>query len=112
MTFPDDHIDLKLRKQPKGVRVILQERKSVWNQFTMVCKKCGTKIIGKCASCTKSEMHKDAEWRIALAEAMGQDNAVSVRDGVSRDRQSTHWDRSVIVTQLCIVCTKLYCIYL
>ena len=80
MTFPDDHIDQKLRGQPKGVRVILQERKSVWNQSTTVCKECSTKIISKCASCSKSETCKDAKWQIALAEAMGQDDAVSAED--------------------------------
>ena len=36
--------------------------------------------MGKCALCTKSQTRKDAERRIALAEAMGQDDAVSTED--------------------------------
>jgi hypothetical protein len=80
MTFPDDHDDPKLRRQPKGVRVVLQERKSVWHKFTTICKERGTKIVGKCTSCTKSQTRRDAERRIALAEAMGQDDAVSTED--------------------------------
>jgi hypothetical protein len=80
MTFPDDHIDPKLRGQPKGVRVVLQEWKSVWHKFTTTCKECGMKIVGKCALCTKLQTCKDAERRIALAEAMGQDDAVSKED--------------------------------
>jgi hypothetical protein len=80
MSFPDDHADPKLRGQPKGVRVVLQERKSVWNKFTSICNERGTKIVGRCASCTKSQTRKDAERRIALAEAMGQDDAVSAED--------------------------------
>jgi hypothetical protein len=80
MTFPDDHDDPKLRRQPKGVRVVLQKRKSVWHKFTTICKERGTKIVGKCTSCTKSQTRRDAERRIALAEAMGQDDAVSTED--------------------------------
>jgi hypothetical protein len=80
MSFPDDHIDPKLRGKPKGVRVVLQERKSVWHKFTEMCKERGTKVVGRCASCTKSQTRKDAERRVALAEAMGQDDSVSVED--------------------------------
>ena len=80
MTFPADYIDQKLRGQPKGVRVVLQERKSVWNKFTAACQECNTKLVGKCASCTKSQTPKDAERRIALAEAKGQDDSVSTDD--------------------------------
>ena len=80
MSFPDDHHDSKLRGQPKGVRTVLQEQKSVWNKYTAVCNEHGTKITGKCALCTKSQTRKDAEQQIALAEAMGQDDAVSTED--------------------------------
>jgi len=55
MVFPDDHPDPKLRGQPKGVKVILQEWKSVWDKYTAVCWERGTKVVGKCASCTKSQ---------------------------------------------------------
>ena len=80
MSFSDDHIDPKLRGQPKGVRAVLQERKSVWHKFTAICKERGTKVVGKCASCTKSQTRKDAERRVALAKAMWQDDLVSVED--------------------------------
>jgi len=80
MCFPEDHSDPKLRGQPKGIKVILQECKSVWDRYELVCKARGAKIIGKCGSCTKSEVRKDIERRIALANAMGQDEAVSAED--------------------------------
>jgi hypothetical protein len=80
MSFTDNHIDPKLWGQPKGVRVALQERKLIWHKFTTICTKHRTKIVGKCASCAKSEMCKDAERRIALAEVMGQDDAMTAED--------------------------------
>ena len=88
MTFPDDHADPKLRGQAKGMRIVLQERKSVWNKFTTMCKERKSKIVGKCASCTKSETRKDAERRIALAESMGQDDAVSAEDTTLIDSEA------------------------
>jgi hypothetical protein len=42
-------------------------------------------MVGKCSSCTKSAVHKDAEHHIALAKAMGQDNAVSPEDIMQAD---------------------------
>jgi hypothetical protein len=80
MCFPEDYSDPKLRGQPKGIKVVLQERKTVWSKYESICKARGVKIIGKCASCTKSEVKKDIERRIALANAMGQDEAVSAED--------------------------------
>src|SRR6267142_2454152 len=35
MCFPDDHTDPELRGKPKGIRLVLQERKSIWDKFTM-----------------------------------------------------------------------------
>jgi hypothetical protein len=80
MCFPDDHSDPKLQGQPKGVKVVLQERKSVWDKYTSICDARGARIVGKCASCTKSQVQKDAERRVALADAMGQDDAISAQD--------------------------------
>lgn len=80
MTFPDDHPDPKLRGQPKGVKVVLQERKSVWDKYTAVCQERRTKVVGKCASCTKSQTRKDAERRVALAEAAGQSGIATAED--------------------------------
>jgi hypothetical protein len=46
------------------------------------------KMVGKCSSCTKSAVHKDAEHRIALAKAMGQDDAVSPEDITQADTEA------------------------
>jgi hypothetical protein len=80
MSFPDDCSDSKLQGQPKGIKVVLQERKSVWDKYLAICKERRAKIVGKCASCTKSQMCKDAERRAALAEVMGQDDVASTED--------------------------------
>ena len=61
MIFPDDHPDPKLRGQPKGIKAVLQERKSVWDKYTAACRARGTKVVGKCSSCTKLQIQKDAE---------------------------------------------------
>jgi len=77
MCFPDDHSDPKLHGQAKGVKVVLQKWKLVWNKFTSECNAHKMKkMVGKCSSCAKSQVHKDAEHHIALAESMGQDDGV------------------------------------
>jgi len=80
MYFPDDFHDPKLRGQAKGVRVVLMERKSIWDKYTAICTARKAKIVGKCASCTKSQTHKDTENRVAMAEAMGQGDAATMED--------------------------------
>ena len=87
MTFPDDHSDPKLRGQPKGVKAVLQERKSVWDKYMAVCWERGTKAVGKCSSCAKSQTRKDAERRIALAEATGQDGNITAEDMAIADAE-------------------------
>ena len=72
MCFPADHPDPNLRDKPKRIRAVLEERKSVWDRFTTICRECGKKVVGKCAACTKSELSKDKERSIAIAEAMEQ----------------------------------------
>jgi hypothetical protein len=72
MCFPADHPDPDLQDKPKGIRVVLEECKSVWDKYTMICRECGKKIVGKCVACTKSKIHKDKEQCIAIAEAMEQ----------------------------------------
>jgi hypothetical protein len=79
MCFADDHSDPRLRGQPKGIKVVLEERKSVWDKFTSIHGK-QKKPVGKCGSCTKSQVCKDAECRVALADAMGQDESIKVED--------------------------------
>lgn len=46
----------------------------------MVCQEHNTKVVGKCATCAKSQTHKDAEWRVTLAEATGQDGIATSED--------------------------------
>jgi len=87
MVFPDDHPDPKLRGQPKGVKVILQERKSVWDKYMAVCREHGTKVVGKCASCMKSQTQKDAEKHVALAEAIGQNGIAMEEDMATADSE-------------------------
>ena len=88
MSYPDDHPDPKLRGQPKGVKAVLQERKSVWDKYMAVCRERGSmKVVGKCSSCTKSQTRKDAERRVALAEAMGQDGAATAEDVAIADAE-------------------------
>jgi hypothetical protein len=82
MCFPENHDIPELQEKAKGIRVVLQERKSVWDKFTSMCKGhgTGTKLVGKCASCTKSQVRKDAECHSALAEEMGKEDAVATED--------------------------------
>ena len=79
MCFPSDHSDPRLRGQPKGIRAVLEERKSVWDKLTSI-HGSHRKLVGKCGSCTKSQVRKDAEHRVALADTMGQDDSVKVED--------------------------------
>ena len=80
MCFPDNHPDLELRGQPKGIRFVLQERKSVWDKYTALCQERGQRVVGKCRSCSKSQTRKDAERRVALAEAAGPEYSASAED--------------------------------
>ena len=80
MCFPEDHSDPKLRGLPKGIRAVLQERKSVWDKYESICKARGVGIVGKCSSCKMSQVKKDAERQIALANAMEKDEEVSAED--------------------------------
>ena len=87
MTFPDDHPDLKLRGQAKGVKVALQERKSVWDKYTTICQERCTKVVGKCASCMKSQTRKDAEQHVAFAEATGDSGTATAEDMAVADTE-------------------------
>jgi hypothetical protein len=51
----------------------------------MTCKEHRTKAVGKCASCAKSQSHKDAERRVILAEALGQEDVASANDLIIAD---------------------------
>ena len=72
------HPDAKLAGQPKGMRVVLEERVSVWDEYIERLK--GRRVVRKCQSCQKSQLKKDAERRIAAAEAMGQEDTLTSHD--------------------------------
>ena len=76
MVYPAHHPDPKLCGQPKGIKVVLQERESVWDELVSRCKK----VVGKCKECSKSQAKKDAERRVAEAEAMGQEDTLRDED--------------------------------
>jgi len=80
MCFPDDHHKLELRGKPKGMKIVLQERKSVWDKYTVLCNEHSMMVVRKYTPYTKSQSHKDAEHRIMLAEAAGQEGAPSAED--------------------------------
>ena len=88
MCFPEDYEDLALRGKPKGMRIVLQERKSVWDKFSQINKARGANLIGKCASCTKSGKCKDAERRLAAAEATGKEEDITAKDIATVDAET------------------------
>ena len=88
MCFPDDHPNLELRGKLKGIKVVLQERKSIWDKYIKLCKECGIKVVRKYKSCTKLQTYKDIEHRIMLAEAVGQGDAPSVEDVIGADSET------------------------
>lgn len=71
MYFPDDYPDQSLAGQNKGIKRILEER----GLLQYYSKKLGKAMVGKCASCKKSGLARDAEARSARliqeAEAHG-----------------------------------------
>ena len=58
MVYPQDHPTPELRGQLKGMKVVLQEQVSVWDELSL---RCGGKVVGKCKECPKSQTKKDAE---------------------------------------------------
>ncbi|KAI0313116.1 hypothetical protein OF83DRAFT_1175978 [Amylostereum chailletii] len=74
------HPDEKLRGQAKGIKAVLQEWESLWDEFTSRCKQQGKKVIDKCSFCSKLEVKKDAERRLAAAEAMGQEDTLTEQE--------------------------------
>ena len=78
MCFPNDHEDPELRGEAKGIKAVLMEQKSIWDEFISICKAHGiTKPPGKCGSCTKSQVQKDAERRVAKVEDTEQQEEMS-----------------------------------
>jgi len=79
MVFPLDHPDPSLAGVAKGMRIVLQERRSVYDRLV---REVGgeSKVFGKCSECQKSAAKKDAERRVALAEMAGQEDEISEAD--------------------------------
>ena len=80
MCFPKDHPNPKLQGQPKGIRAVLEEWKSIWDKYNSIYAKWGTKVSKKCASCMKSQVLKDVEQRIEKANEMDQQGEMAVLD--------------------------------
>ena len=73
MVFFQDHPDEKLQSIVKGMKEVLYEHKLVWDKLTKRCKK----VVGKCKTCTTSQIKKDAEQCVAKAEVMGQKSGLT-----------------------------------
>ena len=77
MVYSSTHLDPELRGKAKGMKAVLQERESVWDELNT---RCNGKVVGKCKCCKKSQTKKDAERRVAAAEAMGQEDTLTDDD--------------------------------
>ena len=78
MCFPDNHEDPELQGEVKGIKAVLMEQKSIWDEFISICKAHGiTNPPGKCGSCTKSQVQKDTERCIAKVEDAEQQEEMS-----------------------------------
>jgi len=82
MVYPADHPEQKLQGLLKGLKAVLQERVSVWDE--LMTRRNG-KVNGKCKQCKKSQVKKDAERRVAEAEAMGQEDGLTDKDLVEAE---------------------------
>ena len=67
MVYPANHPEQKLQGLPKGLKTVLEECMLVWDELMTQ----NGKVNRKCKQCKKSQVKKDAERRIAEAEAMG-----------------------------------------
>ncbi|KNF05618.1 hypothetical protein PSTG_01427 [Puccinia striiformis f. sp. tritici PST-78] len=72
--FEDSHADPQLAGQPKGVQVILQER-GLWQYYTAKAKdENKPKLNFRCATCTTSNIAKDAVQRSAKFIQQAEEN--------------------------------------
>lgn len=67
MVYAINHPDLKLQGQPKGMKAVLQEQESVWDELVSRCK---GNVVRKCKECLKLQAKKDVERWVAEVEAM------------------------------------------
>ena len=68
------------------MKAVLWEQVSVWDELS---ERCGGKMVGKCKGCTKSQVKKDAEQRVAAAEAMGQEDTLEEADLAQAEQPGT-----------------------
>src|SRR5882762_8141729 len=75
LVYPSDHPDPDLAGKAKGMRAVIKERVSVYDKLV---EEVGgeKKVIGKCESCQKSQIKKDEERHVAMAEAAGQEDTI------------------------------------
>lgn len=59
LVYPATHPNAKLAGQPKGMRAVLEERVSVWNEY--ISHLNGSCPVSKCKSCQKSQLKKDTD---------------------------------------------------
>ena len=69
MTYPSDYPNPALQGKAKGLKAVLNEHESVWDE--MIVKNGGKRPVEKCKECKKSQAKKDVERKVAEAEAMG-----------------------------------------
>lgn len=76
LVYPVNHPDPTLAGKAKGMRAIMQEPTLVYD---CIVKEVGPrkKVLGKCK---KSQIKKDAECQVALAEAAGQEDSIDKAD--------------------------------
>ena len=79
LVYPMDHPNPELVGKAKGMKAVIQERVSVYDKLV---EEVGgeKKVVGKCESCRKSQVKKDAERRVAMAEASGQEDTIDESD--------------------------------
>jgi hypothetical protein len=58
MVYPVNHSEPKLRGLPKGLKAVLEERVSVWDELMT---RWNGKVNDKCKQCKKSQLKKDVE---------------------------------------------------
>ena len=87
MVYPEDHTDPKLQGKLKGIKAVLQEQESVWDELMTRCR--AKAPVGKCGDCSKSQAKKDAEQQVVEAEAMGQEDALADADITQADELIT-----------------------
>lgn len=79
LVYPIDHPDPELMGKAKGMCAVVQERTSLWDKLVEEVG-CEKKVVGKCEKCKKSQIKKDAERRVAMAEAAEQEDTVTDKD--------------------------------